>query len=171
MATALPVSLATKAALWLVSGIAGAVLFWLVQRLTGGPTIPDFMGEQIAGAGGFPARFAPAIGWAIHVGVSLSYALLFGVIVLLLAATRVPAQVVISAMIAVALAWVTTMVAAPAIRVTISVVSGQGWPSELFPPNTELGLPFWNHIGFFLLNWLVQALGPRLLRGGAAAVS
>lgn len=50
---------------------------------------------------------------------------------------------------------------------TIGVASGQGWPSELFPLNTELGLPFWNHVSFFLLNWLVQGLGPRLLRVGA----
>jgi hypothetical protein len=167
MATASSVSLATKAALWLVSGIAGAVLFWLVQLLTGGPTIPDFMGQQIADASGYPARFAPAIGWAVHIGVSLSYALLFGVVVLVLATTRFPAQVAISFVVAVALGWVTAMVAPPAISVTISVFSSQGWPSELLPLNTELGLPFWNHVAFFLLNWLVQGLGPRLLRVGA----
>lgn len=167
MAPASSVSLATRAALWLVSGIAGAVLFWLVQVLTGGPTIPDFMGEQIAEAGGYPASFAPAIGWAVHLGVSLSYALLFGVIVLVLATMRFPAQVAISFAVAVALGWVTAMVAPPAISVTISVVSGQGWPSELFPLNMGLGLPFWNHVGFFLLNWLAQGLGPRLLRVGA----
>lgn len=167
MVTASSASLATKAALWLISGIAGAVLFWLVQVLSGGPTIPDFMGEQIVDAGGYPARFASAIGWAVHLGVSLSYALLFGVIVLVLAATRVPARVAISFAVAGALGWVTAMVAPPAISVTISVVSGQGWPSELFPLNTGLGLPFWNHVGFFLLNWLVQGFGPRLLRVGA----
>lgn len=167
MATASRVSLAIKTALWLVSGTAGAVLFWLVQVLTGGPTIPAFMGEQIADAGGYPARFAPVIGWAVHLGVSLSYALLFGVTVLLLAAARLPAQIAISAIVAVALGWITAMVAPPAISVTISVLSGQGWPSELFPLNTELGLPFWNHVAFFLLNWVVQALGPRLVRIGA----
>lgn len=168
MVTASSVSLATKAALWLISGIAGAVLFWLVQVLTGGPTIPDFMGEQIAEAGGYAARVAPAIGWAVHLGVSLSYALLFGVIVLVLATTRLPMQTAISFAVAVALGWVTAVVAPPAISVTISVVSGQGWPSELFPLNTELGLPFWNHVGFFLLNWLVQGLGPRLAGARAA---
>jgi hypothetical protein len=167
MVTAFSVSLATRAALWLISGFAGAVLFWLVQVLSGGPTIPDFMGEQIVEAGGYPTRFAAAIGWAVHLGVSLSYALLFGVIVLVLAATRGLARVAISFAVAVALGWVTAMVAPPAIGVTISVVSGQGWPSELFPLNTELGLPFWNHVGFFLLNWLVQGVGPRLLRVGA----
>lgn len=160
--------LVIRAALWLVSGIAGAVLFWFVQVLTGGPTIPDFMGEQIADAGGYPARFAPAIGWAVHLGVSLSYALLFGVVVLVLTATRFPAQVAISLAVAVALGWVTAVVAPPAISVTVGIASGHGWPSELFPLNTEVGLPFWNHVTFFLLNWIVQALGPRLLRVGAA---
>lgn len=168
MVTASTVSLATKAVLWLISGVAGAVLFWLVQVLTGGPTIPGFMGAQIAEAGGYPARFAPAIGWAVHLSVSLSYALLFGVIVLLLAATRFPAQIAISAVVAVALGWMTTVVAPPAISVTISVLSGQAWPSEIVPLNTERGLPFWNHVAFFLLNWVVQAAGPRLLRVGVS---
>lgn len=45
MKSVVAVGLATKTALWLVSGTAGAVLFWLVQVLTGGPTIPAFMGE------------------------------------------------------------------------------------------------------------------------------
>lgn len=154
-------SLATKAVLWLVSGIAGAVLFWLVQVATGGPTIPAFMGEQIAQAGGYAPALAPVIGWGVHLAVSLSYALLFGVSVALLAATRLPGQIAISLAVALALGWITTMVAPPAISVTISVLAGQGWPSELFPLNTDLGLPFWNHVAFFLLNWVVQALGPR----------
>lgn len=161
------VSPATKAALWLISGVAGAVLFWLVQVLTRGPTITDFMGEQITEAGGYPTGLAPTIGWAVHLGVSLSYALLFGVIIRVLATTRFPAQIGISLAVAVALGWVTALVAPPAISVTIGLFSGQGWPSDIFPLNTEVGLPFWNHVGFFLLNWLVQALGPHLLRTGA----
>jgi hypothetical protein len=129
--------------------------------------LPAFMAEQIVEAGGYSASFAPAIGWAVHLGVSLSYALLFGVIVLVLAASRFPAQVAMSFAVAVALGLVTAVVAPPAISVTIGVASGQGWPQELFPLNTELGLPFWNHVGFFLLNWLVQGLGPHLLQVGA----
>ncbi|MBI1734005.1 MAG: hypothetical protein HYR51_02420 [Candidatus Rokubacteria bacterium] len=164
-------SLATKAVLWLASGIAGAVLFWLVQVSFGGPTIPDFMGEQIADAGGYPARLAPAIGWAVHLAVSLSYALLFGVIIALLAATRLPAQIAISLAVTLLLGWLTTTVAPPAISVTISVLAGQGWPSELFPLNTELGLPFWNHVAFFLLNWAIQGLGPRFVWGVARSTS
>ena len=60
-------------------------------------------------------------------------------------------------------AWLTTRIAPPAISVTIAVLAGQGWPAELFPVNTELGLAFWNHVVFFVLNWAIQAVGPRLL--------
>lgn len=63
------------------------------------------------------------------------------------------------------------MVAPPAISVTISVLAGRGWPSELFPLNTELGLPFWNHVAFFAFNWVVQALGPRFGRGVVRSAS
>ena len=163
MATAGSVSAATRALLWLIAGVAGVVLFWLVQTLTGGPTITEFMGQQITDAGGHPAPLAPAIGWAVHLGVSLSYAFLFGVIVVVLATTRVPAQLGVSLASAAALGWVTAIMAPPAISITISVLGGQGWPSEIFPPNMEFGLPFWNHLGFFLLSWLVQALGARRL--------
>jgi hypothetical protein len=60
------------------------------------------------------------------------------------------------------------VIAPPAISVTINVLSGEGWPRELFPLNFELGLPLANHLLFFLLNWIVQALGPRWLSGSAA---
>jgi hypothetical protein len=168
MGTMAPGSMATRAALWLVAGTAGAVLFWLVQWLDGGPTIPDFMGQQIVAAGDYPASLAPMIGWAVHLGVSLEYAFLFGVIVLLLAVGQFPAPLAIGAGLALALGWVTTIVAPPAISVAISVLGGQGWPAELYPLNTEFGLAFWNHVGFFLLNWLIQGLAPRVVgRSGA----
>jgi hypothetical protein len=50
------------------------------------------------------------------------------------------------------------VIAPPAISVTISVLGGRAWPSELFPVNTELGLPFWNHLLFFAFCWLVQVV-------------
>jgi len=166
---------ALKVVLWLVAGVAGSVQFWLVQVATGGPTIPDFMvatggptipdfmGEQIVAAGGYAPGLAPFVGWAVHLGVSVSYALLFAVVVLILAhlsfATRAGAALVVALL----LAWLTTRIAPPAISVTIAVLAGQGWPAELFPVNTELGLPFWNHVVFFVLNWAIQAVGPRLL--------
>lgn len=154
---------ALKVVLWLVAGVAGSVQFWLVQVATGGPTIPDFMGEQIVAAGGYAPVLAPFVGWAVHLGVSVSYALLFAVVVLILAHLSFPTRAGAALVVALLLAWLTTRIAPPAISVTIAVLAGQGWPAELFPVNTELGLPFWNHVVFFVLNWAIQAVGPRLL--------
>jgi hypothetical protein len=65
---------------WLVAGLAGSLVFWLVQVLTGGPTITEFMGDQIVSIGGYPKSLAVLVGWAVHLAVSLSYAFLFAVI-------------------------------------------------------------------------------------------
>lgn len=146
-------------AFWLVAGIAGSLQFWLVQVLTGGPTITAFMGQAIVAEGGYPESLATLIGWGVHLGVSFAYALLFGVVVLLLGATAFPARVGLSLAIALLLGGVTTAIAPPAISVTIALLSGQGWPPRLFPLNTEVGLPFWNHITFFVLSWVIQAVG------------
>jgi len=43
-------------------------------------TITEFMGEQIATEGGYSPALVPFIGWGVHLGVSLSYALVFAVI-------------------------------------------------------------------------------------------
>jgi mercuric ion transport protein len=151
--------------LWLVGGIAGSVVFWLVQVLTGGPTITEFIGQQIAAAGGYQPASAPVIGWAVHLGVSLTYAALMGITVASLREMPRAMSVGIGLGVAIVLGWSTAFVAPPAISVTISVLGRQGWPSELFPLNTELGLPLWNHIAFFLLNWVVQGWELRIGQG------
>ena len=153
---------------WLVAGVAGSLVFWGVQILAGGPTITAFVGDQIVSAGGYPVSMAAPLGWAVHLGVSLSYALLFGVVAA--AAERASPAVAASVTLlaALVLGWITAVIAPPAISVTIRVLSGQGWPGELFPLNFELDLPLANHLLFFLLNWIVQALAPRWLTGSAA---
>src|SRR2546425_371772 len=65
---------------WLVAGISGSVVFWLVQVFAGGPTITAFVGDDIVSAGGYPKGLSTLAGWTVHVAMSLSYALLFGVI-------------------------------------------------------------------------------------------
>lgn len=152
-----------RVGLWLLAALAGSLQFWLVQAVTGGPTIPEFMGEQIATAGGYPPGVAPYAGWAVHAGVSLAYAFVFGVVVLILDRLPFPRRAGVALLAALLLAWLTTLIAPPAISVTIAVLAGQGWPTERFPLNTELGLPFWNHVIFFVLSWAIQAIGPRLL--------
>ncbi len=153
-----------RISLWLVAGVAGSVSFWLVQVLTGGPTITAFMGEQIVEAGGYPEGLATLVGWVVHIGVSLTYAFLFAILVWFLSAVPFSFRMAISFVVALGLGWITSVIAPPAISVTISLLSGQGWPAELFPLNTELSLPLWNHLFFFLLNWAIQTVGPRLFR-------
>lgn len=149
--------------LWLLAGTSGAFVFWFVQWVTGGPTIPEFMGQQIVTAGGYPSALAPVVGWAVHLGVSLSYAFLFALIAFVSRPMGVARRAAVTFIVAVGLGYFTTLIAPPAISVTISVLSGQGWPPELFPLNAEPGLPFWNHQGFFALNWGIQVVGPGLL--------
>ena len=97
----------------------------------------------------------------MHLDVSLSYALLFGVVVVLLRTATFATLAALTFIAALALGYLTAPLA---ISVTISLLSGQGWPAELFPLNTELGLPLWNHIIFFLVNWAIQVVGPSLRR-------
>jgi hypothetical protein len=46
--------------LWRVGGIAGSVVLWFVQVLTGGPTITEFIGQQIAAARWISAGIGPS---------------------------------------------------------------------------------------------------------------
>ncbi len=148
---------------WLVAGLAGSFVFWLVQVLTGGPTITEFMGAQIVSSGGYPKSLTVLVGWAVHLAVSLSYAFVFAGVVAALRRTSFAVGTFVTLLAALLLGWGTAVIAPPAISVTISILSGQGWPAELFPLNFEFGLPLRNHLLFFLLNWVVQALGLRLL--------
>ena len=149
---------------WLVAGIMGSVEFWLFQVRTGSSTIPQFMGEQIVAQGGYPKLLTLPIGWGVHLGVSLGYALLFAII-MLFAFSRSPfARLVIGAVLALVLGGVASLLTVPAIAVTISVLSRQGFPATLPGLNTTLGLPFWNHLLFFGVVWGVYLLIPTLFR-------
>ncbi len=141
-----------RLALVVVAGVAGSVLFWLVQVSTGGPTITAFMGEQVAAGGGYPATLAPALGWLIHVAVGLSYASLFAVVVAPLRSLPRARRAGLSLVIGIALGSLTTAIAPAAISVTIALLGTWRWPAEIFPLNWDIGLPFWNHQVFFLTN-------------------
>ena len=149
---------------WLVAGIMGSVEFWLFQVRTGSSTIPQFMGEQIVAQGGYPKMLTLPIGWGVHLGVSLGYSLLFAIIMLIPFSRPPFARIVIGAVIALVLGWFATLLTVPAITVTISVLSGQGFPATLPGLNTALGLPFWNHLLFFGVVWVVYLLIPNLFR-------
>ena len=145
---------------WLIAAGAGGIVFWLFQVLTGPVTIPQFMGQQIVAQGGYPLVLAVCVGWGVHLGVSLTYSLLFAVIVSLPLSRSPGSGLAIGAAIAAGLGWLTTLLTVPAIAVTISVLSGQGFPAELPSLNTTFGLPFWNHLIFFGVVWAVYLAIP-----------
>ena len=150
--------------LWLVAGIAGAIVFWLFQSVTGPSTITAFMGHQIVTQGGYAASWTAPIGWGIHLGVSLAYSLLFAFIMFLLLVLTERIKLILGLVIGAALGWVTTLITVPAITVTISVLSGKGLPANLPGLNTAYGLPFWNHMLFFGVVWLIYLFIPYMGR-------
>ncbi len=153
-----------RIALWLAAGIAGAIVFWLFQVLTGSSTIPQFMGQQIVEQGGYSKALTIPIGWGVHLGVSLSYSLLFGIVVLIPFSRAEGVRVFVGLGIAAVLGWVATLLTVPAINATISVLSGKGFPVVLPPLNTAYGLPFWNHELFFGIVWFIYLFIPYLSR-------
>jgi len=52
----------------------------------------------------------------------------------------------------------------PAIAVTISLLSRQGFPAELPGLNTDVDLPLYNHLLFFGVVWVFTTLLPVLRR-------
>ncbi|MCH6545823.1 MAG: hypothetical protein IH796_07455 [Deltaproteobacteria bacterium] len=146
--------------LWLLAGLAGAIVFWLFQFVTGPSTITAFMGQQIVTQGGYTASWTVPIGWGIHLGVSLAYSFLFALIMLPLFVLAERIQLVLGLVIGAALGWVATLITVPAITVTISVLGGKGFPANLPGLNTAYGLPFWNHMLFFVVVWLIYLFIP-----------
>ena len=104
--------------LWLAAGIAGAIVFWLFQVLTGPSTIPQFMGQQIVAQGGYSKALTIPIGWGVHLGVSLSYSLLFAVVVLIPFSRSEGVRAFVGLVIAAVLGWVTTLLTPLAITAT-----------------------------------------------------
>ena len=145
---------------WLAAGITGAIVFWLFQLLTSPSTIPQFMGQQIVTQGGYAKWLTIPIGWGVHLGVSLSYSLLFAVILLIPFSQSECVRLGVGLAIAAALGWMATLLTVPAITVTISVLSGKGFPASLPGLSTSFGLPFWNHMLFFAVVWLIYLLIP-----------
>ena len=148
----------------LVAAIVGSLAFWLFQVLTGGVTIPQYLGDQIAGRGGYPLTLAPLIGWGVHLGVSLSYAFLFAVLATLLPPKPLGRSLGLSLVLAGLLGWITTLVTAPAIAVTINLLSRKGFPAQLPGLNTDIDLPLYNHLFFFGVIWTLTVLIPALRR-------
>lgn len=171
-ATAVSKCVTAAVSAWLGAGVIGAIVFWLVQVVMGSGTITQFMGEQITSAGGYPAQIRLPIGWAVHFGVSLAYSGLFGILAMMVTRVGGRAQAILTLVLALVLGWLTAVIAPPAISVTIALLAARGWPEELFPLNTSLGLPLYNHLLFFVLCWLAYGLiASRACDQGARAPS
>jgi hypothetical protein len=147
---------------WILAGLTGATTFWLFQVLTGPSTIPQFIGQEIVSRGGYPEALSVPIGWGVHLGVSLSYSHLFALIMLIPFSSSSGIRVLIGMIAAILMGWITTLLTVPAITVTISMLSMQGFPASIPELNTTLGLPFWNHVLFFEIVWLIYTLIPTL---------
>ncbi len=150
----------------LLSAGLGALAFVGIQNAALGGNITQFLGAQISTQGGYGAGAAPYIGWGVHLAVSLSYAALAAVILGFLPAAR-GRRYASMAVATFGLGWVTTLITAPAIAVTISVLAGKGLPAALPGLNTAFGVPFWNHVAFFAIAFAVFAVSE--LRGSRRA--
>ena len=151
----------------IVASIVGAVVFVVVQKIVLGGHIAHYIGGVIVEQGGYNPSLQDLIGWGVHYGVSLSYAGLFAAITMMPDFSRAWWLIRWLQALAVAalLGWTTNLMTEPAIEATISVLAGKGWPAQLPGLNTGLGLPFWNHMGFFGICFLCITLIPDILRG------
>jgi len=149
---------------WIVlSAGLGALVFVGVQNAALGGNITDFLGAQITKQGGYDAGTAAYSGWGVHLFVSLSYAALAAFLVGFFPTARVRRYAAMAVATA-GLGWVTTLITAPAIAVTISLLSGKGLPASLPALNTSFGLPFWNHVLFFAVSFAVLAVSELRIR-------
>ncbi len=161
---------------WIAAAAAvGALVFVGVQVAAGSPQhLAEFMGRQIVRRGGYPESLQGIIGWGVHFGVAVSYATLFAALISIpfLPSARVPRWATGMALAA-TLGVISTLITAPAIGVTISVLAGQGFPDSVAGLNTGWGLPFLNHFGFFTIAFAFIVIVPDLLaarRAGGAVV-
>ncbi|TFG65936.1 MAG: hypothetical protein E4H28_03135 [Gemmatimonadales bacterium] len=140
----------------LFTGLAGAIAFEFAQRLEGlTPTIPVYMGRAIVRRGGYPEGLETVIGWGVHVSVSVAYAAIFAIAAwTLFGAMERRLRWIGSGILAAILGVATTLITAPAIAATISILSGDGLPDSLPPLNMGWGWPAWNHLVFFGIAWL-----------------
>ena len=139
----------------IVGGVIGALVFWLYQTTFQGNSITAFIGSQIISQGNYSLS-PTVVGWAVHLGVSLSYGILLAFLAQILFPNAYLWNRVASLVAALILGWITTIIAPPAIQITIAILSGKDFPSPLWNLNPASGHPFWNHIVFFMSVWLLD---------------
>lgn len=138
-------------------GLIGAVAFWLYQTVFQGGAITGFIGAQIVRQGHYSLP-PTLVGWAVHLGVSFSYGLLIAVVAQIPFTDQRALNRAVSFAAAIVLGVATTIIAPPAIQITISLLAGKGLPASLWGLNPVSGHPLWVHLLFFAVVWLVDAI-------------
>ena len=138
-----------------LGGIVGAVFFWWYQTTFQGASLPAFIGSQIVRQGDY--SLSPTlVGWAVHLGVSFSYGSLLAFVAQILFPRNYIWNRAASLGAALFLGWIATLIAPPAIQITIALLSGKGFPATLWGLNPASGHTFWNHVFFFVLVWAMD---------------
>jgi hypothetical protein len=158
-ASSLSRAVVTTAPWVLASALVGALVFIVAQHVVGSPLdIAQFMGREIVRRGGYAPGLSLLFGWGVHSSVAVTYAALYAVVALAFLPREGTARWALGLGLAVVMGWLSTLVTAPAVAITISLLSGQGFPGSLPSLNTSVGFVFWNHVGFFLVSFTVTVL-------------
>ena len=151
-----------------VGGLLGALIFWWYQTTFQNASVPDFIGNQIVSQGKY-ALSKTMVGWSVHIGVSLSYGFLLAIAARILFPGSFLLNRAASLAVALFLGLITTLIAPPAIQITIAILSGKGFPSPLWDFNPASGHTLWNHMIFFVVVWLVDTLYIQMFERGKKA--
>ncbi len=141
----------------IIGGILGAIVFWLYQSAFQGASIPAFIGNQVVSQGKYDIS-PPLVGWAVHLWVSISYAFILALLMQILFPKPFILNRVLGLVVALILGWAATLIASPAIQVTIGILAGKGFPEKLVALNPASGHPLWNHLLFFVVIWVVDSV-------------
>ncbi len=125
-------------------GVAVGVLFILVQPLFGMDTLTSRHAALYQQLGGWSATPAVLIAWFAHLTVSVLYGLMSGIVVMTVSRLK------LVAMLTLAFAWVTTVIAPPANAIIVQLVAyGHIDGNKLPGLNFNLDEKFVLHLAFF----------------------
>ncbi len=130
-----------------IIGILASILFIVIQPMFGIDTITGRHTQAYVSQGNYTVATATIIAWAVHVIVSVFYALASVIIF------RINSSFIVSSVQIMVLGWVSTLLATPANVFVITAITTQSLPdlSSIPPLNMALGAKFWLHIIFFVL--------------------
>tara|TARA_B100001063_G_C16646112_1_gene493437 strand:- start:222 stop:692 length:471 start_codon:yes stop_codon:yes gene_type:complete len=128
-------------------GLLASIVFILLQPLFGMSTLTSRHASAYIESGNYSEIMAAVLAWAVHISVSVFYAVLASVIY------NINASYIVSFVQIVVLGWLTTLIATPANEWVIKLVTTGQYTaiSALSNVNTDVGPKLWLHIMFFVL--------------------